>query len=369
MIPSHGKTRLIALMNQKGGVGKTTSAVNLGAALALSGHRTLLIDLDPQAHLTLHIGLDPNQLEYTLYDLMADDEVTATDVVRPVDSHENLFVLPSHTNLAGIEAELAPKMVTGTAQRVLKQKCKAFLGHESRVAGRGSGSNHADADSLALRLGTRDSQPFDFVLIDCPPSLGLLTINALTLAREVLVPMQAHFLALQGFGKLMETIQLVRQSFNPDLIVSGILLSMHENQTLLAQEVLSEMERFLADARSTDLPWCHARVLEPPVRRNIKLAECPSFGQTIFTYEPTCHGAEDYRRVAADLLALNGDGQGRQPAEAGTTASPAPPEPPAGPEPPAENTSPHSEADAPAPQIRISTSPVRPPAAQHATGT
>lgn len=284
------ESRVFALMNQKGGVGKTTSAVNLGAALALAGHRTLLIDLDPQSHLTLHVGIDPNQTERSVYDLLTEDDVTVFEVIQEVTGNPNLFLLPANLNLAGVETELAPKMVTGAAQRALKQKCDA-LWNESPPVKKGKSRNHSSA------------RPFEYLIIDCPPSLGLLTINALTLAREVIVPMQPHFLALQGLSKLLETIQLVRQSFNPRLSVAGVMLCMHENQTLLAQEVIADLTRFLEAARGQDVPWRDAMVYQPPIRRNIKLAECPSFGKTIFAYEPMCHGAGDYRKLAEAVMA------------------------------------------------------------------
>jgi chromosome partitioning protein len=143
---------------------------------------------------------------------------------------------------------------------------------------------------------------FDFVLIDCPPSLGLLTLNALAVAREVLVPMQAHFLALQGVGKLLETVGLVCASVNPSLRVTGIELCMHDGQTTLAREVVADIEAFFADADDRALPWCGCAVLKPPIRRNVKLAEAPSFGQTIFDYAQWCAGANDYRKLAEGLL-------------------------------------------------------------------
>ena len=276
-------TRIIALINQKGGVGKTTSTVNLGAALSRAGHPTLLIDLDPQAHLTLHLGLDPDQLPYTIYDLMTKDHVQVDEVRQTITP--TLHVLPSHMNLAGVEAELAPKMVTGEAQRILRLKLTSIVNPKP------------DPDSPAPAA----DKPA-FALIDCPPSLGLLTINALTATQQIIVPLQAHFLALQGLSQLLKTVQLVKQSFNPDLVVSGLLLCMHETQTLLAKEVLSELSDFLASARDQDVPWRDARLLEPMVRRNIKLAECPSFGKSIFDYEPHCRGAEDYGRLAESLV-------------------------------------------------------------------
>jgi len=275
LTPSDHHTRLIALMNQKGGVGKTTTTLNLGAALAEQGRSVLLVDLDPQAHLTLHVGVNPDELEASIYDVITDDGVSVFDVAQQVD--ERLAVLPADVSLAGAEAELAPKMVTGQAQRTLRSKCEPFL----------------------------QQRAFDFVLIDCPPSLGLLTINGLVLAEEVIVPMQAHFLAMQGLSKLLETIQFIRQSFNPKLSASGVVLCMHEKQTILAQEVVDEVNAFLDEARGSDLPWANALVYEPPVRRNIKLAEAPSFGQSIIQYAPDSNGADDYRRLARSVLDQN----------------------------------------------------------------
>ena len=263
----HGSpTRIIALMNQKGGVGKTTTTVNLGTALARNGHNVLLIDLDPQAHLSLSVGIEPDDLDKSIYHLLTETDTLAAHVVQQVN--KNLGVLPAEVSLAGIETELADHLATGHAQTILRNK----------------------AGQLA--------EQFDFVLIDCPPSLGLLTINALTLAREVIVPMQAHFLALQGLSKLLETISMVRQGINNQLLVAGIVLCMHESQTILAGEITRDVESFLQQAHDTDLPWNRARLFKPPIRRNIKLAESPSFGQAIFDYAPDSHGAADYAALA-----------------------------------------------------------------------
>jgi chromosome partitioning protein len=275
------RPRLIAMINQKGGVGKTTTTVNVGAALAREGHRVLMVDLDPQGHLTLHLGIDAANASGTIYELLTDTAVTATDVV--CQAAENLWVLGADVNLAGVESELAGQAITGKAQRLLRDKVMPLV--EAGPTGDGA-------------------QPFDYVIIDCPPSLGLLTISSLVLAQEVIVPMQAHFLALQGLAKLLETVKLIRQSFNPALVVSGIVLCMHESQTLLASEVMENLRGFLEQSQSQDVPWRGARVLEPAIRRNIKLAECPSFGKTIFDYEPTCAGAQDYRRLAQQIASL-----------------------------------------------------------------
>ena len=263
-----GPPRVIAFMNQKGGVGKTTTTVNMGAALALRGRKVLLIDMDPQAHLTLHLGIDSDSLERSVYDVLVDPAVTAASALQ---KSGNLALLPAEVNLAGVESELATRTAEGAAQAILRDKVAPLL---------------AGPDA------------FDYVLIDCPPSLGLLTINALTLAREVFVPMQAHFLALQGLSKLLETVALVNQAVNKNLRVTGIVLCMHESQTLLANEVLGDIQSFLEAARTMDVPWRDARLLQPAIRRNIKLAESPSFGKSIFDYAPWCPGASDYKALA-----------------------------------------------------------------------
>lgn len=267
--PTMAPTRIIAFMNQKGGVGKTTSVVNIAAAIARQGKKVGVIDLDPQAHGTLHLGVEVQPGDATVYDLFLDDEVRADDAF--VKATDNLWVLPSETDLAAAELELAD--ATGRNER---------LAHKIR------------ASSLAGDL--------DFILIDCPPSLGLLTLNALVLAREVIVPMQAHFLALQGVSKLLETVSLVSRRVNPELRVTGILLCMYEGNTRLASEVLSDLEAFFKQARDEPVAWRSCRVLKPAVRRNIKLAECPSFGSSIFEYDASCPGAQDYQAIAATLI-------------------------------------------------------------------
>lgn len=269
--PPQGPPRLVALMNQKGGVGKTTTAVSVGSALARAGRRVLMIDLDPQAHLTLSLGYDPGELDKSLYDLMTDDETSASEVVCIADNQPNLGLLPAETNLAGVERELADQMATGTAQTVLRHKAGDLI------------------------------RQFDYVLFDCPPALNLLTINALTLAEEVIVPMQAHYLAMQGLTKLLETIAMVRRGINPGLSVSGVVLCMFEGNTLLAGEIVEELRGFFASARDSGQPWADAVVFDPPIRRNIKLAEAPSYGVSIHEYAPESHGARDYALLAASI--------------------------------------------------------------------
>lgn len=270
-LPAPHSPRRIALINQKGGVGKTTTTVNLGAALAASGLRVLMIDLDPQAHLTLSLGIDPEALDLSIYDLLTDSGVSAAEVVQTVDGCDRLGVLPADTNLAGIESELGEQIKTGLAQTLLRNKCAELINQ------------------------------FDYVLIDCPPSLGLLTINGLTCAEEIVVPMQAHFLALQGMGKLFETINMIRQGINPSLTVSGVVLCMHEANTILASDVVADVESFFEEAKGTALPWADAVVYQPPIRRNIKLAEAPSFGQSVLTYASDSNGARDYAKLAKSV--------------------------------------------------------------------
>jgi len=257
-----------AVINQKGGVGKTTTVANLGAAIAATGHDICLIDLDPQSHLTLHYGIDTSQDAPSVYDVMT-DEINVAAAVRSVAPH--LSVAPATIDLAATEIELVN---TVGREQVLRDRL------------------HAEA------------LPCETVLIDCPPSLGLLTLNALAAADEVLIPLQPHFLALQGLGKLLETVSLVQRRINPALKVTGVVFCMYETQTRLAAEVAADLAGFLEGARGADVPWSGAKVFETHIRRNVKLAECPSHGQTIFQYEPQSNGAEDYQALAAEFLAL-----------------------------------------------------------------
>jgi chromosome partitioning protein len=261
--------RVVAIINQKGGVGKTTTTANLGAALARSGLRVCLVDLDPQAHLSLHFGIRPAEDDATIYDLLLDEHTVVDDIAIKVD--EGLDLIPAETDLAAAETDLG---------------------------------NLPDKQKRLRRALAASGNRWDVVLIDCPPSLGILTINALSAATEVFVPMQAHFLALQGVGKLLETVGLVCGSVNPSLRVTGIVLCMHESQTTLAREVVEDLEAFLEGCREQPVPWNRCQVLRPPVRRNIKLAEAPSFGQSILTYDAGSHGAADYLALAESVTQL-----------------------------------------------------------------
>jgi chromosome partitioning protein len=258
--------RTIAVLNQKGGVGKTTTVVNTAAALAAMGSRVVAIDLDPQSHLTIHLGLEPQTVKSGSYGVLIQSANFEEEIllVRP-----NLWLLPANINLVGAETELV-----------------SVVGRET---------------ILREALKTAEDK-FDFCFIDCPPSLGLLTLNALAAAHEVLIPIQPHFLALQGFGKLLQTIELVNKRINPKLKVNGVLLCMFEDRASLPNEVKADIEQFLDKARGTNCAWAQARILPAYIRKNIKLAEAPGYGKTIFEYAPNCHGSEDYRKVA-ELIA------------------------------------------------------------------
>jgi chromosome partitioning protein len=259
---------VVALMNQKGGVGKTTTTVNLAAGLASIGMRALVVDLDPQAHATLHLGVDPTAGGASLYDALLAPAAAEPALVHAVG--ERLEVIPADTDMAAVESELA-----------------------------GEPNRHARLQRLLARLAVGR----DVVLIDCPPSLGLLTVNGLVAASRVIIPMQAHYLALQGVGKLLETVAALRAGLNPSLRVDGVVLCMHDTSSTHCREVVAEMEAFFAQPACAGTAWEGAGVLPPPIRRNIKLAECPSFGKTIFDYAPGAPGAEDYAGLARGLQA------------------------------------------------------------------
>ncbi|MBU0617239.1 MAG: AAA family ATPase, partial [Planctomycetes bacterium] len=286
--------RLIAMINQKGGVGKTTTAVNVSAGLARWGSRVLLVDLDPQAHASMHLGIEAGPDEPGIYDVLING-IAVGDALRQVS--DKLAVIPSHVDLVAAESELSRR---SDRESVLRQALQPLHGR------------------------------FDFIIVDCPPSLGTLTVNALVAMQEVVIPLQPHFLALQGLGMLLETAMAVRGLLNPALRITGIALCMYDKGTRLAQEVDNDVRQFIASASPEDI-WHGARVFDTTIRRNIKLAECPAFGRTIFDYAPGSNGAEDYGSLARELLEITpgmvallgaAEGQTADAAQGGSSAAP-----------------------------------------------
>ena len=254
--PTGSRGRVLGVVNQKGGVGKSTTAVNLAACLGEIGKKVLLVDLDPQGNATSGFGMDKNQRAECIYDaLLGDVEIAA--LIEPVEI-EHVFVVPATIQLAGAEIELVSVMSR-------ENKLKSLL--ESVV------------------------DDFDFILIDCPPSLGLLTINALTAAVGLIIPIQCEYYALEGLSKLLDSVRLVKRHLNPDLEVFGVVMTMYDSRTKLSGQVVDEVRDFFGDT-----------VFKTMIPRTVRLSEAPSFGQPVILYDPSGKGAAAYRDLAKEVI-------------------------------------------------------------------
>lgn len=250
--------KIIAIVNQKGGVGKTTTTVNLSAALAKKGKKVLLIDEDPQGNATSGVGVNKNQ-EKSVYDVIITDTEISETIIE--SSIKKLYICPSNINLAGAEVELVPMMAR---ENKLKEKLEEV------------------------------KDKFDYIIIDCPPSLGLLTINALTAANSIIIPIQCEYYALEGVGQLMNTVNLIKKQLNKDLYIEGVVLTMNDARTNLSNQVISEVKKFFKN-----------NVYKTIIPRNVKLSEAPSYGMPITTYAPLSKGARCYEKLAGEVLKGN----------------------------------------------------------------
>ena len=255
--------KIIAIANQKGGVGKTTTAVNLSACLAYKGKKVLIIDIDPQGNTTSGLGIDKKKIDRSIYDVLINDEdIEATLLDTPI---ENLKLCPSNIQLAGAEIELV-----------------SVISRETRIR------------SVVSEI--RDK--YDFIIIDCPPSLGLLTINSLTAADTILVPIQCEYYALEGLSQLMNTVKLVQKHLNPSLDVEGVVLTMFDARTNLSIQVVEEVKKYFRN-----------KVYRTIIPRNVRLSEAPSYGLPIILYDPKSKGAECYLELAEEVIEYSEEGQ------------------------------------------------------------
>lgn len=255
--------KIIAIANQKGGVGKTTTTINLAAALAEAGKRILVVDLDPQGNASTGLGIEVEDREFTTYDLLLDD-IEPKDVIQQTET-KGLLIVPATVDLSSADIEL------------FSNEKRSFLLHD------------------ALRQTQMDQFELDYILIDCPPSLNLLTVNAMIAAHSILVPLQSEFFALEGLSQLMLTIREVRQSGNKDLRIEGVLLTMYDKRNNLSQQVENDARANLGEL-----------VFQTVIPRNVRVSEAPSFAMPVLSYDPTSKGAVAYRDLAAELTRNNG---------------------------------------------------------------
>ncbi|MFD1429293.1 MULTISPECIES: ParA family protein [Lacticaseibacillus] len=252
---------IIAVANQKGGVGKTTTTINLGACLANAGKKVLLIDADAQGNATSGVGIQKSQVVKDIYDVLVNED-PITEAILPT-SHKNLWIVPATIQLAGAEIELTSQM----------------------------------AREMRLKLGLDPVEDqYDYVLIDCPPSLGQLSINAFTAAHSILIPVQSEYYALEGLSQLLNTVRLVQKHFNPKLAIEGVLLTMYDARTNLGAQVIQEVRKYFGD-----------KVYEVVIPRITRLAEAPSYGQPIVDYDPKSKGADVYNALAKEVLKAHGE--------------------------------------------------------------
>lgn len=254
-------SKIIAIANQKGGVGKTTTAINLGASLAVAEKRTLVVDIDPQGNASSGLGVENRDQIPNVYDVLVNDRPVEECVVKSVH-FEGLDLLPSTRNLVGAEIELVER---------------------------------GDREGVLRRALERVREQYDFILVDCPPSLGLLTLNTLTAADSVLIPIQCEFYALEGLSQLLNTVRLVQRGLNPDLDIEGVLLTMYDKRLNLSKQVAAEAREYFG-----------SKVYRTRIPRNVRLAEAPSFGEPIVHYDALSAGAQGYLALAKEIVAANG---------------------------------------------------------------
>ncbi len=248
--------KIISIVNQKGGVGKTTTVINLAAQFAKQ-FNVLLLDLDPQGNATSGLGINKNELNLSSYDLFSESSVDITKLIYKT-SVAQLFILPSNINLAGVEIELV---------------------------------NRENREFILSQILKKVSSDIDFIFIDCPPSLGLLTVNALTVSDSIIIPVQSEYYALEGLSQLLHTISIIQNTTNPSLEILGVLLTMYDKRTTLGQEVRVEIEKYFGD-----------KLFKTVIPRNVRLAEAPSHGMTIFNYDKWSKGAKAYKNLAKEIL-------------------------------------------------------------------